>query len=290
MKVILRPLLKDAWAGVIKYKNCYEDIKTYFTRSGALYTGLIEDEAKRLGDKLGLDLSRGSEFWRDFYIRTYGKDVILDLDDPMDELRYLFLKNHRRVKEGLTTHKASANFVLINEEEESKKSNLHGRYKRDAIRAFDKLTVDEMRRALRLFGRSAEELSPEVVENRLFEIVEGDPEGFLNKWVNNPHKDIQYLIERAISLGVIRKNKRIYTYGTDTIGNGIEEVIAFLKDPMNQEVKEAIKLGVEGKKYIDKPPMPKVEEAKLNEQPKQQLSMKSVAEVKEELSKKSTKK
>jgi len=286
MKVTLRPIItRDSeWAGVVKYKNCYEDIAPYFTRSGQIYTGIEEGAAERLGKKLGLDLSRGSEFWQTFFIRTAGKDIILDLDDPMDELKYLFLKNHKRVKDSIFAHKATANFVLINQEEESRKTNLFNRVKRDAIVGFGKMTPDEMRKALRIFGKSAENASAEVVENRLFEIVEGDPQGFLDKWLNNTNREVQYIIERALSLNVIRKNKRIYSYGTDVIGNGLEDVINFLNDPKNQDIRFAIEEGIAGKTVIDKP-VPVVETESLKDQPKQQLSMKPVSEVKEKLQK-----
>lgn len=293
-KVILRPIITSdtQWAGVHKYKDWnYTDLGPYWTRSGRVYTGLSEKDAERLGKKLGRDLSPNSDFWdgNQFYVRTTGRDLILDLEDPLDELKYLFLKNHKRVKDSIFKHKASADFVLINQEEESRKTNVFNRLKREAIREFDKMTPDEMRKALRIFGKSAENLSPEVVENRLFEIVEGDPEGFVNKWVNNENKETQYLIERAISMNIIRKNKRQYTYGTDTIGFGLEDSIAYLNDPKNQDVRFAIQAGIEGKTPMDKP-TPKIEHESLKEQPKTQLSLRPVEEVKKELRKDSSKK
>jgi|SRR6056297_1314998 len=251
-KVILRPIVTDTWAGVVKYRNCYEDIAPYWTRSGSIYTGLTMDDAKRLGERLGKDLSPGSDFWKTFFIRTAGKDIILDDEDPNDELKYLFLKNHKRVKSSLFEHKATANFALINQEEESKKTNQFNRLKREAVREFDKMTTEEMRRALRLFGKSAENLSPDVVENRLFDIVEGNPEGFVNKWVKNNKRDTQYLVERALSLNILRKNKRVYSYGSDVIGHGLEDAIAYLDDPKNQEVRVAIKQSIDGKSVLDK--------------------------------------
>lgn len=253
MKVILRPLRQDSWSGIVKYKNCYEDIQPYFTRSGSIYTGLTEGDSERLGKKLGLDLSPNSEYWKTFYIRTADRDIILETEDPMDELRYLFLKSHKRVKTSLFEHKATANFVLINQEEEAKKDNLHGRLKRQAIREFDKMTTDEMRKALRLFGKSSENMNSEIVENRLFDLVEANPKGFIEKWVENKDRETQYIIERAISMNIIRKNKRIYTYGTDTIGHGLEETIAYLNDPKNQDLRVAIKQQIEGKSALDFP-------------------------------------
>jgi hypothetical protein len=282
-KVVLRPLAKDAWSGVTKYKNCYEDIGPYYTRSGAIYTGLADETAERLGKKLGVDLSPGSEYWNTFYIRTVGKDIILDLEDPMDELKYHFLKNHKRVKDSIFANKATANFVLVNQEEESKKTNLFNRVKREASREFDKMTTEEMRKALRIYGKSAENVAADVVENRLYDLVEGDPQGFLDKWVNNKNRETQYLIERAISMNVIRKNKRIYNYGTDVIGHGLEDAISFLQDPKNQDVKLAIMGAVEGKSVISKTPVKKKELVLKEDKGKTDLSLTPSSKVKEEI-------
>ena len=257
MIVILRPIRKSAWSGLIKYKNCYEDIGSYFTRSGALYTGLTDDAAIRLGEKLDLDLRKSSEFWSGtndrapFFIRTNDKDLYLNTDEPMDELKYLFLKNHKRVKTSLLENKATANFVLINKEEEAKKSSVFNRSKRSAISEFDKLSPGDIRKALRVYGHNAENMTNDMAENRLFEIVEADPAGFMTKWVNNQHKETTFIIEQATAKNIIRRNKRLFTYGTETLGHGIEEVINFLEDPINQDVKIAILKSLDAKEYFD---------------------------------------
>lgn len=251
MIVILRPTKKNAWSGLIRYRNCYEDLASYFTRSGALYTGLTVADEKRLGDALGKDLTKGSEFWKTFFIRTTDKDLYLNTEDTMDELKYLFLKNHKRVKTSLTEHKATADFVLINKEEEAKKENSYNTIKRDAIREYDKLSPEDIRKALRIYGHNADSMTTEMADNRLFAIVEGDPEGFLNKWVKNPNKETQYIIAQALAKNVIRRNKRIYTYGAETIGNGIEDVINYLDTPANQDVRIAILQAIDAKEYFD---------------------------------------
>ena len=119
MRVILRPIAKEQWSGRVRYRNCYEDLGPYYTRSGMVYTGLTPDDEKRLGEALGVNLSRTSSFWNTFFIRTYAEDIILNIEDPADELKCLFLKNHRKVKTSIFEHKASAKFLLINKEEEA---------------------------------------------------------------------------------------------------------------------------------------------------------------------------
>jgi hypothetical protein len=249
MKVILRPIGWNKWSGIVKYKNCFEDIGSYYTRSGLLYTGLSEADEKRLGEKLGLDLKRTSEYWQTFFIRTGASDIILDTDNDMDELKYLFLKSHKRVKNSLMENKAGANFVLINRDEEAKRDNLYAKVERDAITGFGKLTPTEMRKCLRIFGHNADSMSNEVAEAKLYTIVKANPQSFLDRWVNNKDKEEQVLIETAISKNIIRRDKHMYKYGSDVIGNTLEETIGFLKDPRNQDIKVGIITAADAKDY-----------------------------------------
>jgi len=252
MRVTLRPLAQNAWSGLKKYRNCYEDLRPYWTRSGRVYTGLTKEDEEKFTDKLGIDLSVGSEFWANFFIRTWGKDLFLNLEDPMDELKYTFLKNHKDVKRSLLENKASAKFALINKDEEAKRSNLMGKLKRTAAKEFDKLTPDDMRACLRLYGKNGDTLSNELVQDRLWSIVEGSPQSFIDRWTNNQNRELEAIVERAISTNVIRRNKNIYKYGTDIIGHSLSDTVSYLEDPKNQDVKIAILRQVESKNFIKK--------------------------------------
>jgi hypothetical protein len=243
MEVILRPLLRDKWAGVFKYKNCTDYVGTYFTRTGAIHTGLTLEDTERLGKLLGKDpkeLSPSSEFWHNYYIRIGNKDIYLDTDNPEDELKYLFLKTHKRVANGFNDNNPTANYVLINKESEAKEANKFNQIKRKAIVAFGKLSLEEMRKALRLYGTNPENLSGELVENRLFEIVEKDPEKFLDRWVDNKRRETEYLIQEAVAKNIIRKNKSEYKYGTDTIGHLLDDAINYLDSPEHRDLKQII--------------------------------------------------
>ncbi len=241
MWVILRPLGKNAWSGVVRYRNCYDTLGPYFTRSGRVYTGLTKEDAERLGETLGLDLSPNSEYWTEWPgVRVGSKDLYLNLDDPMDELRHLFLKNHKRVASSIFERKSTANYVLINKEEEAKKANIFNKNKRRAAREFDRLSAQDIRRCLRLYGQNASTMGNEQAENVLFDLVDGNPSKFIELWVDNKDRDIVYLIETGLAKNVIRKTKNIYRYGSDVIGHNLDDVVAYLGDPRNQDLKMAI--------------------------------------------------
>jgi hypothetical protein len=218
-----------------------------------IYTGLTPDDEKRLSGILGNDLTRSSLFWKNFFVRTYSADVYLNLEDPNDELRYLFLKNHKRVKTSIFERKASARFLLINKEEEAKKSNLINKTRRTAMKEFDRLSAEEIRKCLRLFGHNGDSMEPEVAESNLFDIVEANPQSFIDRWVNNTRRDTEVTVERAISMNVIRRSKNIYKYGSEVIGRTMTETIDFLENPKNQDILISVIKTIESKGYTPAP-------------------------------------
>lgn len=243
--VILRHLGRSTWPGVRRYRNCFDTLGPYWTRSGRRYTGLTKEDADRLGGILGLDLSPSSEFWVEWSgIRVASKDIYFDIEDPMDELRVLFLKNHKRVAGSVFERKATADYVLVDQDEEAKKANIIDRVKRRASKEFDKLSAEDVRRCLRLFGHNASTMGNEQAEHKLFEIVEGNPQKFIDLWVDNKEREIMFLIEEAVAKNVIRKTKNVYRYGSDIIGHGLDDVVAYLSNPANQDLKLAIMSGV----------------------------------------------
>ena len=102
------------------------------------------------------------------------------------------------------------------------------------------MSMDDMRKCLRLFGIKSDTMSNELIEAKMTEQIENSPKNFMMKWVENPNKEIHFVIEEAISKNIIRKNRANYYFGTDLIGNGLDDVVAYLKDKKNNDIKMAI--------------------------------------------------
>lgn len=251
MEIRLTFKRKDPWAKVYKYKNCADTIQTYWTRSGNVYTGLTEEDETRLEKKLGFQegtLARYSQYWHTFGVKLGDNDVILHPEDnAWDELQYLFLKGHKRVANGRQDIKPGTDYVLINEDSEAKDINVKNKAKRTAIKEFDKMSLEDMRKCLRLFGIKSDNISAELVESKLFDIIEKTPEKFIMKWVDNKEKNTEFIIEEAISKNIVRKSKNIYYYGTDVVGNSLQDAIANLNSPKNQDLKLTILKEIESK-------------------------------------------
>jgi hypothetical protein len=118
------------------------------------------------------------------------------------------------------------------------------------MKEFDSLPAEDTRRCLRLFGHNGDNMEPEVAENNLFEIVESNPQMFIDRWVNNVRRDTEVTIERAISMNIIRRNKNVYRYGSEVIGRSIAEAVEFLENPKNQDILISVMQSVKSKTYI----------------------------------------
>ena len=243
MEVIVRIMKVNPWTGLTKWPTTFDYVGPYWTRSGNIYTGLTKEDARRLEKALGKEegeLSPASDFWTTFAVKLGKKDLILNTDKPIDELQYLFLKNHKRVADGLQQMNPSKDYVIINKDAEAEQTNKLNKTKRNAYKEMDKMSIEDMRKCLRLYGMKSDTMSNELVEAKLTEQIEASPEKFMLKWVDNPNKEINFVIEEAIAKNIIRKNRAQYFFGTDLIGNGIDDVIAYLNDKKNQDIKLAI--------------------------------------------------
>ena len=250
MEVIVRIIKSNPWTGPTKWSKCFDYLSPYYTRTGNYYTGLTPQQAIEFEKKLGYPdghLSVNSDFWTTFVIKLGKEDLVLNTEKALDELRYLFLKGHKRVADGLSNINPSKDYVLINKDVEAEEANKINKVKREAYRNFDKMSIEDMRKCLRLYGLRADDMSNELVEAKMSEQVEKDPARYLLKWVNNDEKELMFIIEEAVAKNIIRKNRTQYFYGTDMLGNGIDDVISYLKEKKNQDIKMTILQEIKSK-------------------------------------------
>lgn len=250
MVVELKIKKKNPWAGLLKYKHCFDYIAPYFTRSGSIYTGLTPEDERYFEKALGYPeghLAKTSEFWTTFCVKVGSRGLILDDQFPLQAMQIKFLSGHKRVATSLDKLSAGKDYLLINREAEAIEKNKQNKLRRDAVKAFDSLSLDDMRKCLRIFGVRSDNMSNELIESSMFDIVDKQPKRFLDKWVNNKKKDTEYLIEEAIAKGVIRKERTQYFYGTEMFADSLEDAIAYLDNKKNQDLKLSIINEVQSK-------------------------------------------
>ena len=243
MVVELKIKKKNPWIGLVKYRHCFDYIAPYFTRSGSIYTGLTPEDERYFEKALGYEeghLAKTSDLWTTFSVKIGARTLLLDDSIPRQAMMIKFLSGHKRVATSLEKLDAGKDYLLINREAEAIEQNKQNKLRRDAIKEFDKLSLDQMRQCLRLFGMSSDRMSNELIESTLFNLVDKQPKKFFDKWVNNKAKDTEYILEQAIAKGVIRKDKTHYFYGSDMFADSLDDAIAYLDSKKNQDLKLAI--------------------------------------------------
>lgn len=250
MVVELKIKKKNPWAGLIKYKSCYDYIAPYFTRSGSIYTGLTPEDEERFEKALGYaegTLAKSSPFWNTFCIKVGSRSLLLDDSFPRQEMMIKFLTGHKRVATSLDKLDAGKDYLLINRQAEAIQQNKINKLRRDAIKEFDKLSIDQMRKCLRILGVSSNTLSNELVESTLFNLVDKNPQNFFTKWVNNKQKETEFILETAIAKGIIRKDRTQYYYGSEMFADSLQDAISYLDAKKNQDLKLSIINQIENK-------------------------------------------
>ena len=171
------------------------------------------------------------------------------MDDqyPRQAMVIKFLSGHKRVSTSLDKLDAGKDYLLINRQAEAIEQNKINKQRRDAIKEFDKLTLDQMRKCLRIWGVKSDNLSNELVESTLFNLVDKHPGDFFKKWVNNKQKDTDFLLEEAIAKGIIRKDRTQYYYGSELFADSKQDAIAYLDAKKNQDLKLSIINQIESK-------------------------------------------
>lgn len=250
MVVELKIKKKNPWAGLVKYKSCFDYIAPYYTRSGSIYTGLTPEDEKYFEKALGYaegHLARSSEFWNTFCVKIGSRTLLLDDAIPRQAMIIKFLSGHKRVATSLDKMDAGKDYLLINREAEAIEANKINKLRRDAIKEFDKLSLEQMRKCLRLFGVKADTISNELVESTLFSMVDKNPKQFFTKWVDNKSKETEFMLETAIAKGIIRKDRTQYYYGTELFADSLQDAIAYLDAKKNQDLKLSIINQIESK-------------------------------------------
>lgn len=243
MVVELKIKKKNPWAGLIKYRSCFDYIAPYFTRSGSIYTGLTPEDEKYFEKALGYTeghLAKSSEFWTTFCVKVGARTLLLDDSIPRQQMIIKFLTGHKRVATSLDRLDAGKDYLLVNREAEAVEQNKQNKLRRDAVKEFDKLSIEQMRKCLRMYGVRPDDMSNELIESTLFSLVDKNPKKFFQKWVDNKNKDTEYLIEEAIAKGVIRKDRTQYYYGSEMFADSLDDAIAYLDAKKNQDLKLSI--------------------------------------------------
>lgn len=190
-------------------------------------------------------------FWTQFEVKIPKDGLQLDLNDVHDYLRYKFLLCYTNIicpSPEQAYENLEYKFTFADEQHEIQKQNKRGEIKKNAWIEFGKIegSMEKLRNVLTIYGRKPlGSAKQEFLIAEVNKIVEENPVKFL-EIVRDKDMDIKILINKAVSVGALRKQKSSYSLpGGDIIGRTESETIEFLKDKMNQDIYLTIKAQIE---------------------------------------------
>lgn len=237
-----------------------------YNTTGNFVNVLTNSEKNFLEEYMGLeynDLSvyrKNDNFWAGFRVSLTKGDTYLDLSDPEDYIRYKVLLANKdfiapSLEELQDKPKATYQFVLINEADESKASMKQLSYNQRAYMKFGELQANAD--ALKLIietidGRPIDDKTKlEFLQSKAGELILSDPKLFC-KVAEDPYMMTKVLIRNAHQAGILAKKGSYYYLKKDNTPlceNNEEPTLSmaakYLNAPKHQELKLSIEAQLE---------------------------------------------
>lgn len=196
----------------------------------------------KIGD-LSIHRKKEDNYWTNMKpIKLRKDDVLLNLADPMDYLKYKVLITNKDEICGLDEDprgKATYKYAIVDlDYADSKKSNSADLYT-DAAIEFGKIRNDRNALADICFlltnRRVSKDVSMEWLKGEVGDIMQKNPKRFLNI-VQDEDLQLKVLLEKAVTYKAVQKDGTIYrTKGGDLMGSDKATAILFLKNPSNSD-------------------------------------------------------
>jgi hypothetical protein len=209
---------------------------------------------KELGVNLNPTLKAEENFWR---TDRRGRVVMtkegttLNLNLSLDMLKYLILiANKSLVSPSYEdrTLKATYEFMIVDESKVTTKKLAEASVKSDAFIKYAEITNSKKATIgfIKSLGRTIPATaSEEWMKNEVLNIVDSNPAYFL-EIVNHPQYNERIFVQEAVEAGaIIRKGEKRYTLDNGAELGDMTDVINYLLNPDNQEVKLRIKAKID---------------------------------------------
>lgn len=237
-------------------EGSYRKFPVPMLRNGGLKNILTEAEKKYFEETVydGQSLSMYGKFWDNFYVTLEKLDTQLDLSIPDDYIRYKLLLGWDKViapslKVFKSAPTAQYQFYLEREGEEEILASKELSSTKMAWKNFDKIedNADVLAAVIFLMtGKiAAQNAKLAYLNTQVEKLVDGRAERF-NKLMADAQFESQVLVANAERAGVVKKVKGAYETedGLPLTELGqpatVKNVVNFINDPKNNEVKELI--------------------------------------------------
>lgn len=209
---------------------------------------------KELGVNLNPTLKAEENFWRTDRrgrVVMTKEGITLNLNLSLDMLKYLILiANKSLVSPSYEdrTLKATYEFMIVDESKVTTKKLAEASIKADAFIKYAEITNSKKATIgfIKSLGRTIPATaSEEWIKNEVLNIADSNPAYFL-EIVNHPQYNERIFVQEAVEAGaIIRKGEKRYTLDNGAELGDMTDVINYLLNPDNQEVKLRIKAKID---------------------------------------------
>lgn len=234
-------------------------------QSGQYVNVLTNDEKAYLEEVMGLEYNALSiykkvdNYWDNFFVRLTKQSIYLDLSNPNDYIKYkVLLANKDYIAPSLQAlednRRATYQFVLVQEGEETSKANKNMSYTMQCYMEFGKIqdNFDVLRTLVELLeGKPvAKTTKIDFLKERINKLIQADAKIFL-KVIQDPMLYTKVTIKKAIEAGVIsNRGGMLYlkSDGTPLCEDNEEPTLnvaaRFLNNPKRQDLKFSIEAKI----------------------------------------------
>lgn len=247
-KVKVVPVIrKGGWLptghdGEFMYTGCKRSYcLPYDVNKGRLATLLTKEEETFFENELSLDPgtlsvhNKKSNYWRqdNFHIDLDKEGIILDLNDPLDTLKFRCLKMQPEVAPSWGERYDSGEYkwALVDEGYEVEETSKTASLRLKAYKYFDKIqnSTTKMRNVLRVYGKlAAPNATPEFLISEIDKIINAD-KATLTKLIEifeDKTFDAKLFVNQALDCNAIKKQGTKYMLpGGDIIGVGMDDTV-----------------------------------------------------------------
>ncbi len=240
--VTIKPIKKNALGNLSRIPSSTYTIVAKLTRVG-YETGLTPAEEKKLEKELGLEantLSKRSPYWKAYAFKIPGdSSVTLDLSEAQSYLDYRLCLACTEVadsEEDINT--LTHDFFIADDEKKANKELVRIKQHDNAIIAYTKMSVKDMRDVLKLLGYKTANMSETYVQTALRSEIDENPTKF-NNIVEDPDFQEKVFIKDLEYYKILSKDGTKYYFGevNNVIGNSIEDAVEYLNDKANNQIK-----------------------------------------------------
>ena len=254
-EVIIKRVPRAGYFGLTAYPKSTTTLGCELSKNG-WKTGLTAEEEKYYEKELELkpgQLGKHSKWWDEVFNQEYvlrlnnTKETKLILEDIINQIRYKVLNASSKVANSEIAKKEPfVDFYIVDEEAKARAESEVFDYEWEAMELLLKLSPDEKRSSLRLFGKKGVDgLSEVMLKSELTKEIKKDPKAFCDILKDKQLKT-KMLLEELVEYRLIAHVGNYYKHGEDTIGASQSEAIEWLEDLKNQSV--LLSLGTRLKK------------------------------------------